>query len=247
VIDEVPASKRPGLNRVTWSMREKPPRVPPAAQIAFAGTRGPRLVPGDYTVRLTKAGKVYEAKLTVGLDRRAKFTAEDRKAQYDAAMKVHALFNDESALMDRILSLRRDVGKAASAVPENDPMKKSIEGFDDKVENVRKKIVATKEGGAITGEERLREFLAGLYSDVNGYDGKPTDEQVARTEALRRELEDVISEFQKLVSPQLPALNKQLAAKKLPPINLISEQDWQKAQSAAEGGPGASTGIREMD
>src|SRR5204862_165609 len=26
VIDEVPASKRPGLNRVTWSMREKPPR-----------------------------------------------------------------------------------------------------------------------------------------------------------------------------------------------------------------------------
>src|SRR5205085_2398771 len=45
VIDEVPASKRPGLNRVTWSMREKPPRVPPAAQIAFFGTRGPRLVP----------------------------------------------------------------------------------------------------------------------------------------------------------------------------------------------------------
>ena len=32
----------PGLNRVTWTMREKPPRVPPAAQIAFAGTRGPR-------------------------------------------------------------------------------------------------------------------------------------------------------------------------------------------------------------
>jgi hypothetical protein len=45
VIDELPASKRPGLNRVTWTMREKPPRVPPAAQIAFAGTRGPRLVP----------------------------------------------------------------------------------------------------------------------------------------------------------------------------------------------------------
>ena len=32
VVDEVPASKRPGLNRVIWSMHEKPPRVPPAAQ-----------------------------------------------------------------------------------------------------------------------------------------------------------------------------------------------------------------------
>src|SRR5436309_9397594 len=125
VVDEVPASKRSGLNRVTWSMREKPPRVPPAAQIAGAGTRGPRLVPGDYKVRLTKAGKVYETKLTVGLDKRAKFAAEDRKAQYDAAMKVHALFNDESALMDRILALRSDVAKAASAIPENDPLKKN--------------------------------------------------------------------------------------------------------------------------
>ena len=74
MIDKLPASKRPGLNRVTWSMREKPPRVPPAAQIANAGIRGPRLLPGEYTVRMTKGGKVTETKLTVGLDRRAKFT-----------------------------------------------------------------------------------------------------------------------------------------------------------------------------
>src|SRR5207244_562312 len=116
VIDEIPASKRPGLNRVTWSMREKPTRVPPAAQIAFSSSRGPRLVPGDYTVRLTKNGKSYETKFTVGLDRRAKFTLEDKKAQYDAAMRVRDLFNDESALMDRIVSLRRDVSKAGAAV-----------------------------------------------------------------------------------------------------------------------------------
>ena len=74
-------------------MREKPPRVPPAAQIAFAGTPVRALLPGDYTVRLTKNGKVYETKLTVGLDRRAKFTEADRKAQYDAA--------DESARLVR--------------------------------------------------------------------------------------------------------------------------------------------------
>ena len=153
-------------------MREKPPRVPPAAQIAFSSSRGPRLVPGDYTVRLTKAGKTYETKLAVGLDRRAKFTAEDRKAQYDAAMKVHALFNDESALMDRIVALRSDVFKASAAVAENDPLKKTIKGFDDKIDNVRKKIVATKEGGAITGEERLREHTDQLYGALLSFEGK---------------------------------------------------------------------------
>ena len=43
VVDELPASKRPGLNRVTWSMRAKPPRVPPAAQVAFNGIAAPVL------------------------------------------------------------------------------------------------------------------------------------------------------------------------------------------------------------
>ena len=32
---------------------------------------------------------------------------------------------------------------------------------------MRKKIVATKEGGMITGEERLRENLAELYGSVS--------------------------------------------------------------------------------
>jgi len=214
----VPASKRPGLNRVTWSMREKPPRVPPAAQIAFASSRGPRLVPGDYTVRLTKAGKAYETKLTIALDRRAKFTQEDRKAQYDAAMKVHALFNDESALMDRILSLRRDVGKTGSALPENDALKKNVKAFDDKIENVRKKIVATKEGGAITGEERLREHTDQLYGALLSYEGKPGDYQIAYTDALRRELGDVTKEFDQLLAKDLPSLNDSLKSKGKPAI-----------------------------
>ena len=179
VVDELPASKRPGLNRVTWSMRAKPPRVPPAAQVAFNGIRGPRLVPGVYTVRLTKNGKATETKLTVGLDRRAKFSEADRKAQFDAAMKVRALFEEESALMDRILFLRGALAKTSGALPESDPLKKSVTDFDGKVDAVRKQIVATKEGGAITGEERLREHTDQLYGAILSYEGKPGDYQLA--------------------------------------------------------------------
>jgi photosystem II stability/assembly factor-like uncharacterized protein len=218
VVDEVPASKRPGLNRVTWSMREKPPRVPPAAQVAIGGIRGPRLVAGTYTVRLTKAGKVYETKLPVELDRRAKFTEADRGAQYDAAMKVHALFGDESALMDRILFLRREVATAAQALAQDDALRKSVTDFDGKIENVRKKIVATKEGGAITGEERLREHTDQLYGALLSYEGKPGDYQIAYIDALKRELADVTKEFEQLLATELPTLNDSLKAKGQQPI-----------------------------
>jgi hypothetical protein len=219
VVDELPASKRPGLNRVSWSMREKPPRVPPAAQIARASTVGPRLVPGVYSVRMTKDGKVSETKLTIGLDRRAKFTEADRKAQFDAAMKVRALFGDESALMDRILMLRGELAKGAKAVPENDPLHKGIKDFDGKVDAVRKKIVATTEGGAITGEERLREHADQLYGAILSYEGKPGDYQIAYIDALRKELDDVTKDFEQLLAKDLPTLNSSLKGKGQPEIS----------------------------
>src|SRR5438552_18425716 len=103
-----------------------PPRETPVAHIAYAGTRGPRLVPGVYTERLTKAGKVSETRLTVGLDRRAKFTEADRKSQFDAAMKLHALFGDESALMDRILFMRNDQDKSGAVLIEDDTLHKDV-------------------------------------------------------------------------------------------------------------------------
>ena len=60
VVDELPASKRRGLNRVNWSMRTKPPQVPPAASLAGSSAFGERFLPGTYTVRLTKAGQVVD-------------------------------------------------------------------------------------------------------------------------------------------------------------------------------------------
>src|SRR5437773_884016 len=218
VIDELPASKRPGLNRVTWAMRVKPPHVPPAAQIAFAGVRGPRLVPGVYTVRLTKAGKVSETKLTIDLDRRANFSAADRKAQFDAAMNVHTLFDEESALMDRIVSLRKALASSGGALSEADPLRKNISDFDGKVDAVRKKIVATTEGGAITGEERLREHTDQLYGAILSYEGKPGGYQIAYIDALKRELSDVTKEFDQLLASDLPALNEFIKAKGQQPI-----------------------------
>jgi len=81
----------------------------------------------------------------------------------------------------------------------------------------------------ITGEERLREFLAEIYGDVTSYDGRPTDSQAARGDVLGRELEDVIHEFADLTKQQLPDLNRGLQAKKLAPIATITEEDWRKA------------------
>src|SRR4029453_1413538 len=106
VVDEVPASKRRGLNRVAWSIRTKPPLVPPAASLAFNSAFGQRVLPGQYTVRLTKAGQAATMPLTVALDRRATFTVADRQKQFAAADRVKGLFTRMSKLVAEINGVR---------------------------------------------------------------------------------------------------------------------------------------------
>jgi hypothetical protein len=86
------------------------------------------------------------------------------------------------------------------------------------VDSLRKKIVATKEGGAITGEERLREYLMGLYGSVNGYEGRPTQMQLDRTVAIAHEMADVQKSYDAWTAKNLPAINSALTAKKLDAI-----------------------------
>jgi len=217
VIDELPASKRRGLNRVTWSMRVKPPRVPPAVQLAYAGTQGPRVLPATYTVRMTKGDDVREAKFEIGLDRRADYTLTDRKAQYDAAMRVHRLFGEESALMDRILVVRADLAQRGEAAKDAGTRAR-IAALDAQVDAVRKRIVATKEGGAITGEERLREHTDQLYGAIMSYEGASAAYQVERIGVLETELADIDAQFGGLLAGELPSLNQALQSQGLPPI-----------------------------
>jgi hypothetical protein len=126
----------------------------------------------------------------------------------------------------------RDAAVARSAkLPEKDPLRGRLRQLSTDLDALRSKIVATKEGGAITGEERIREHLGQLYGDVNGYEGRPTDYQVARAESLGHELEDVISDFRKMTDKDLSEINAALKKKKLEAISVLSEADWEKQQA----------------
>ena len=184
LLDTVPTSKRRGLNRATWSMRLKPPKVPAAATAAFGAATGPRLLPDSYTVKLTKDRQVYAIQLPVVPDPRAKYTAEDRRAQLELSMKLYHLLEDMTHAVERINGVRLALDERAAKLTAADALAERLRRASTQVDAFRKKIVATKEGGAITGEERLREFLAELYGNVVGYEGRPSQTQVERTVAL---------------------------------------------------------------
>jgi len=220
VVADLPASKRPGLNRVVWNMLEKPPHVPPAAQLAFSGTQGVRVLPGNYTLRVTDNGTVYTAPLVVSLEPAATFTLSDREAQHAAAVRIKKLFGNESKLMERITGLRAELAHAGAVLPPSDSLGGKLQNFDEAVDAVRKRIVATTEGGAITGEERLREHTDQLYGAVLSWEGKPTTYQQDNIVALEAEFERIHHDFDALTAKNLPDLNRDLGVAGQQPIQV---------------------------
>lgn len=243
VIDSVAGSKHRGLNRANWSMHMKAPAVPPAATALGEAAIGPRVLPGTYTVRMTKGDNVYTEQVNVVLDPRAKFSLEDRKAQFDLTMKVYHTIEHMTYAVTAIEGVRDSANERAGKIAEKDPLRKQLQDLAAKCDELRGKIVATKEGGMITGEERIREHLGQLYGAVNGYEGRPGDYQAAREDSLAHELEDVITDFQKLTAKELPGINAGLKKHKTESITVLTEADWQKKRDA-EGGSGLAAGIR---
>lgn len=249
LMDTVAPSKHRGLNRAMWSMRLKPPTVPPAAQALFAAAQGPRVLPGTYTVKMTKGDQTYTTPLQIVLDPRAKYTVDDRKEQFALVMKVYNSMGHMTYAVDAIEGVRDEANARAAKLGEKDPLRAKLQHLSAASDDLRSKIVATKEGGAITGEERIREHLGELYGNVNQYEGRPTKEQTERADSLNRELEDVIADFKKLTDTELAGINAGLKKKKLEAISVMSEADWQKAHEGGSSGSSKSmmTSVREFD
>jgi hypothetical protein len=247
LVDTVAGSKHRGLNRAGWGMRVRPPAVAPAASALFEAAQGPRVLPGTYTVKLTKGDKTYTEQLNIAIDPRAKYSLEDRKAQFDLSMKVYKELEHMTYGVAAIEGVRDGANARAARMSEKDPLHQQLQELATGCDALRSKIVATKEGGMITGEERIRELLGQLYGAVSGYDGKPTDYQVARTESLGHELQDVIDDFQKLTQKDLAAINVGLKKKKLEAISVLAEADWEKKKEESAVAAGAGMRAEEEE
>src|SRR5438876_8281360 len=140
---------------------------------------------------MSKDKDVYTTQLSVLPDPRARHTAADRQAQFDLAMKLYNLLGDMTFAVERMNGVRLALDARLAQLPAGDTLAARLRAASAAVDELRKKIVATKEGGMITGEERLRENLADLYGNVVFNEGRPSQTQLDRTDAIGRELGDV--------------------------------------------------------
>jgi hypothetical protein len=142
--------------------------------------------------------------------------------------------------MDRIQAVRGQLEERLKAAA-SPALQKQVADFQGKVDSVRKRIVATTEGGAITGEERLREHTDTLYGAILSYDGAPAAYQLERIDVLQAEFEDIRKQFDSLLTSDLPPLNTALQGAGLQAIEAPPT-----VAAVLDGGPGTAGGNRQV-
>ncbi|MBU4307358.1 MAG: hypothetical protein L6428_03525 [Candidatus Aminicenantes bacterium] len=230
VLDTPPVSKRRGINRVYWSGELKGPKVAKGSTPAFSAFGGPMVPEGTYKIRLTKGKEVLESQVQILADPRSPFTREDRVACFETVKEVAKMLEDMAYTVDRIADLQ-DQAKQRGNEIKVDAQKAKFVKFVKALETNRALFVPVREEGGITGEERLRDYLASLYGSINGFEGRPSKTNLDRKEALRKDIQKATDDAELRIKKDLVELNailEKAGMKALLPMERSTWNDKQK-------------------
>ncbi|MEO8512018.1 MAG: glycosyl hydrolase [Ignavibacteria bacterium] len=206
LLKSIPGTKRKGLNKITWDMRVKPPKVAKGIRPDFSGFVSPFVPEGTYKMILTAGSKTFEGSIELKIHPLCKHSRSDIALQYETSMKLLKMHEDLAFIVENIGKAQKDAQKL---IDDSQGDKALAKEFIDKLEELRVTLVATKEG-RITGEEKLREKLGEVYTSVTFYNGKPTDSYLNRIPGLEKEISDANAKAEEIFGKYLSKLNIKL-------------------------------------
>jgi photosystem II stability/assembly factor-like uncharacterized protein len=189
LVQSIPGSKRKGINKVSWNLRMKPPKVASGGtKIDFGGFVAPMVLPGDYTIKLKVGEKEYTQPLKVIHDEKNKeLSLNDRQLQYKVAIQLYKMHEDLAATVDDINEKQKLIKDNLNKVKDSSTKKLMIE-FNDQLEAQRSQLLGTKQKSVFADEQKLREKITDVYSAVASQEAPPSNLQVQRAETLQKEL-----------------------------------------------------------
>ena len=242
VVSTVPGTKRKGINKIEWDMRLKPPRVAKGIRIDGAGFSGPLCEAGTYTIRITKGDQVATGLLVLIEDPESRHTIADRQLQRVTTKKLFSLSEDLAFFNEQVLNMKMRALSMVDSI-KNTGSQKLLRELSQKMDGIRKELIATKEGLAITGEEKIRERLSELYGSVLGYEGRPSDSHLDKMKALEHDISIQKNAVELIWKKELLKVNELLTKEGAKPITVLSKEDFDKMNPTGNT-DGSSKGFR---
>jgi photosystem II stability/assembly factor-like uncharacterized protein len=222
---------RAGLNRFAWDLRHDKPREVPGAIFDEGDPIGVMAPAGTYKLKLTVAGKSYEAPLEIVPDQRIKASSAGLAKQFDLVAKIGKMLDaDLGAVLEirdvrqQLKALEKRLGTAAAAKPVLDAAK----DLDKKMTAVEDELIQSK---ATAGEDmlnypvKLNSKLGYLQNAVDSADAEPSAQEYELATEYEKRLNEQTEKWKEIKEKDLAALNDLMRKDNVPPVGVSAPSD----------------------
>lgn len=219
-----------GLNRFVWDMRY-PDAVRFPGMILWAGeTRGPRIVPGRYQVKLTVDGKTLQENFEVKADPRLGTAAADYAKQLSLALKIRDKLSETHNAIIQLREVRKQVDDLLKRIKDQ-PNAKAINdagsALNQKLKLIEEALYQTKNQSSqdpLNFPVRLNNKLAALGGVVARSETPPTDQSYAVYDALTAQIDAELQRLAQVLKGDVPAFNQLVRDQNIPAVVVKPQQ-----------------------
>ena len=220
---ETPVPMETGLNRFVWNYRLPDATTLPNLILWGGSLAGPRIVPGNYQVRLSVDGKVISTeKFAVKADPRLSTTPEDFQKQFDFLSKTRAKLSQTHEAILEIRDVRKQLEDLSARLkPEQKDLKDKAAEINKNLTAIEEELMQTKiKSGqdALNFPIKLNNKLASLASSVDSADFTPTNQSYVVYDDLVGKIDVQLARLAEIKSKDIADFNKLFTANNLPVI-----------------------------
>jgi photosystem II stability/assembly factor-like uncharacterized protein len=211
----------PGMHRFVWDLSwGSSGGLSVDEESEYRAPRGPEVVPGPYTVRLTVEGKPQTQPLTVVMDPRSPATPEILDKQLQLGRQIFAETLEARRALAEIASLQKQLADREQKLGEKDSeIKSALADAQAEISKIEAKP------GTVGQASGLRDAFASMASALRVVEGGdravPSQATAVYNESSQR-LQVAVGEWSEFKTTKLRLLNQRLSKANLAPI-AISE------------------------
>ncbi|HJP90807.1 MAG TPA: hypothetical protein VJ875_02560 [Pyrinomonadaceae bacterium] len=219
-------SREKGVNRVTWNLRFGGPEVrrpPTEEQLAFGGApRGPQVLPGTYTVKLTVNDKTFEERVEVKLDPNISTSGAELQETLDMQTKLRDMQSTINTSLRFLDSVKEQLKQAQTTMKtlNKEPDKELMKALEDYIKNVdtlEDRLASRDEGLGFPGRSQVVDDIGNLFYSLDTNFG-PTAGQRQYFAEIQPVYRARVEEVNKFLSETLPQWNEKLRAWNAPTL-----------------------------
>jgi len=219
-----PVPTEVGLNRFVWDTRY-PDAVRFPGMILWAGeTRGPKLAPGTYQVKLTVDGKSYTESFEIKPDPRLTTTPADYAKQLELGLKIRDKLSETHNAIIQIRDVRKqveDLLKRVAGQPNFKVVNDAGTALNKKLTTIEEALYQTRNQSnqdPLNFPIRLNNKLAALGGVVGSAEAAPTAQSYAVYDEVVTQIDAELQKLTQIMRTDVPAFNQLVRDQNIPAV-----------------------------